>query len=879
MNYVTQKINTSFPRKLLLFFGISFLSLFAALIFSNNTVHAEGATITVKSDTIVHVDSVNLNTSNFGDTEGMAEFLTNKKLVGDYTLAEGKQGTFVKVINTSQEKWQCAIKSNDGELDTPRVMVKITAETNEKKNFIAEFFVYNIDTAERWKNNVDGYGGFPYCNSKARKLSLIDNQVTVNNGAALGTLETYGGAASDGTEEKQKEFEDSLDTDSCDSQGGALSWMLCPVLKLVGGSLNWIDTQLSRLLEIDENKYDTSQMYEAWSKFRNIGLSLLIIAMLVMVISTALGFSFLDAYTVKKAFPRMVAAIIFMLLSWYACLFLIKLSNVIGQGTIGIMTAPFDGAADSLTSLFKPSAGAAAVQLGGLALGAAAFTIVGAPGILLSWFATGLLIMGIAFLVLIARQMFILVLVLLSPIAILSWIFPGNDKVWKFWWQTFSKLLIMYPLIMALIASGRIFAGVIANVPAGGLEGGLLNPLLKFTAYVIPYAFIPFTFKAAGGIFGNLVGMANDRSRGAFDRLKKGRQKGMAEIGRNMKAGVGFRGETGNMRNRFSSGVASGPRGWVSSKRRAAFRESNMALAGAAQAKENPIHEANKNNDMYLLAAASESLARKKIADAEAAKAAAVASGDTATAASKSQEIEARKRALAMAQSIPNKTAAFRRQAAMELAATGYQLSSGAAGHRELSQISREINGTDDAAHANFMNGAQYNLKNAGRFDLAGLNNGGAYDAASGVGKASLYELANAKKESIQAMVRPGMTSHEKAVAYAEMQSMRPNSKGAVATEIDKQMAALEAAGVKTYNETDTGATYVDAAGVTRPVTVSYREDYDASKAGDPMYAAAWADPDDRSRGWKTSVRNQKGIDVALAEARTYVPPDPNKIT
>lgn len=215
---------------------------------------------------------------------------------------------------------------------------------------------------------------------------------------------------------------------------------------------------------------------------------------------------------------------------------MIDLFNTIGQGVLGIMTAPFGlGEANpELTSLFNVSAGGAAVQGATIVVAAAALTLPGALGILLSWVGVALLILGISFLTLVARQMVIIVLVLLSPIAILSWIFPNNDKLWKFWWSTFTKLLIMYPLVMALIGAGRIFASVIASTSDGGAQGGLLNPLLKLTAYVLPYAFIPFTFKAAGGVFGNLVGMANDRSKGAFDRLRKGRQKNYHRVGNDL---------------------------------------------------------------------------------------------------------------------------------------------------------------------------------------------------------------------------------------------------------------------------------------------------------------------------------------------------------
>ena len=536
--------------------------------------------------------------------------------------------------------------------------------------------------------------------------------------------------------------------DACSAQGGVLSWVLCPVITLVGSTLNWVDTQLTRLLEIDRTKYnDNENLYKAWSQFRNLGLTLLIAAMLVMVISTALGIGAFDAYTVKKAFPRMVASVVFMLLSWYVCVFLIDISNVVGHGTLGLMTSPFGNKADSITNLFGASAGTSFVQIGGIAIGATAFSITGAPGILLSWIGTGLLIMAIAFIVLVARQMFVIVLILLSPLAILSWIFPGNDKIWKFWWQSFSKLLLMFPMVMALIASGRIFAAVIATTQDAGAEGGLLNPLLKLTAYILPYAFIPFTFKAAGGAFGSLAGMVNDRSRGAFDRLKKGRQKSYGEIGRNMKAGQGFRGDSNNIRNRLSSGVAAGPRGWVSASNRRASRETGMAIAGMSQLENNQGHKVNKGNDAYLLALADEKLAQEKI-DKLSGQLATETDADKRMALN--AEIATRTRAMELAKAVPNKTMATRRAAALELTQTGYQFSQGEEGLQELSRIAEAVS-SDEGQRRDFMNTAQYNLKGAGRSDLGGINHGvpsGKDGIKGGIRKLGNYQRGQGKTDT-----------------------------------------------------------------------------------------------------------------------------------
>jgi hypothetical protein len=684
--------------------------------------------------------------------------------------------------------------------------------------------------------------------------------------------------------------------ESCEAQSGVTGWILCPVIEMVGTALNWIDTQLQRLLTVDRDKYTSGELYTAWSRFRNIGLTILIAAMLLMVISTALGVSFLDAYTVKKAMPRMIMSVLFMILSWYICIFLIDLSNIVGSGTLGLMTSPFGDKATSLTQLFTPSAGGAALQIGGIAIGAVAVGFgVGVFGIVLSWLGTGLLIMAIAFLVLIARQMVIVVLILFAPLAILSWIFPNNNKLWGLWWGTFTKLLIMFPLIMALVASGRIFAGVLANTPGSGAEG-LLNGLLKFTAYVIPYAFIPFTFKAAGGAFGNLVGMVNDKSRGAFDRLKKGRQQRMGQVGRNIKGGVGFRGSNNSLLNRATAGVASGPQGWMPTKsgrdRRRVSRETGMMIAGQAQLENDNTHKMWKNNDQYQLALADEDLANQMLKDKITEREQAVVNGDYDKVNALNQEIKSRQGAIAAAKSINNKTTATRRQAALELAATGYQLADGEAGYKQLEAMSRSIHGNDDAAHAQFMNTAQYSLGKAGRFDLAGINNGSGYDAKAGTDKASLYELANSKKQSIKGMVDAagypptGRMTNEEAqnalVLQKELKSMQSSAKGATRDAIDKELLNLETRGLDSYEKLATGRT--DSAGnpVMATVKESVTETYSPSAATAAKAAGDGWTADEIARGTRARqvevTRPETNGDLAKARARTYKPPDPSEM-
>src|SRR5690606_22514093 len=73
--------------------------------------------------------------------------------------------------------------------------------------------------------------------------------------------------------------------------------------------------------------------------------------------------------------------------------------------------------------------------------------------------------------------------------------------------------------------------------------------------YMIPYAAIPFTFKFAGGLFATVAGMANDRSKGMFDRQRNKRAE-RVEGWRNRKAFKG--GNESNMRGRLNTALAVG---------------------------------------------------------------------------------------------------------------------------------------------------------------------------------------------------------------------------------------------------------------------------------------------------------------------------------
>lgn len=85
----------------------------------------------------------------------------------------------------------------------------------------------------------------------------------------------------------------------------------------------------------------------------------------------------------------------------------------------------------------------------------------------------------------------------MSPVAFICWILPGTEKIFKQWQDLLIKVLLMYPLIIALIAGGRLVGTMVSN-GAGGAFGATGDSLIGLIANFAPYFLIPATFKFAG---------------------------------------------------------------------------------------------------------------------------------------------------------------------------------------------------------------------------------------------------------------------------------------------------------------------------------------------------------------------------------------------
>lgn len=305
----------------------------------------------------------------------------------------------------------------------------------------------------------------------------------------------------------------------CSVSINPLTWFMCPLITAFAGTVNALDGAINDRLLIDTDRYlddknsDIGNNFrEVWVNVRNIALAILIIIGLIMVISTAIGVGPFDAYTVKKLMPRILMAIIGISLSWTFVKFAIDVTNSLGLAVRSLIQSPFKDVFEEGVKL----------DGGQLSLGSLGVVGVGMSlGIwgVLSLAGTAALAVMVAFAVLVIRQMLVILLAVLAPVAIVAYILPNTKKMGSLWWDFFSKALLTFPIISAFIAIGRVFAVVGRQV-----DDGLMGTFITFVAYFGPYFALPTAFRLAGGAIAQIGGMANDRSKGAFDRLSKFRQ-------------------------------------------------------------------------------------------------------------------------------------------------------------------------------------------------------------------------------------------------------------------------------------------------------------------------------------------------------------------
>lgn len=276
----------------------------------------------------------------------------------------------------------------------------------------------------------------------------------------------------------------------------------------------------------------------------------------------------LDAYTVRKAIPRIVIAVIGINLSIYLCVLLIDVTNIFGNGLGSIITGPFVG--DGIKIGSQNFSGNPVTQgVLGVIFATLIASVVAGPGVLAligSIFPLILIVLLVALAViftLVIRQGLLLFLTVISPVAIALSILPGTEKYFKKWFDLFITTLMVYPIIAVLFAvSTAMTAILLGDANAGQGADQTIKLIAGIIVIYAPLVLIPFAFKLAGGAISAVMNAAQGVTERKRRGLVEGRAKGLAESkAKNLEGiatGTRFKGGTANnWRGRLNRGLQS----------------------------------------------------------------------------------------------------------------------------------------------------------------------------------------------------------------------------------------------------------------------------------------------------------------------------------
>ncbi|MFZ2513386.1 MAG: hypothetical protein WAW63_02940 [Candidatus Saccharimonadales bacterium] len=373
-----------------------------------------------------------------------------------------------------------------------------------------------------------GTAGAYYTQTKEEYTAALAACIAADTGASVDTIKTALAEAAT----KITDLAGGLTTttpsasatgDNCPlPPGTSLRWLGCAVFDGLKGVANSLANTLNSLLYTPASIFDEPSAQKAATTFRNIGIALVVIAGLFMIIAEASGWQIVDAYTIRKLMPRLAIVLIGMALAWPIMRLIVTLTNDLGAiihsvflqlaGDAEAIGAP-EGMGSSMTKMLLW------ITVGGGAAGYL-FISLGVLG-MLSLFGTVVLALLIGLFVLGIRQLVVLMCIILAPLALAAYVLPGTQKLWKFWKNTFITTLLMYPLIMGFIGAGKAMSFLLGATKAGSTDN--VMQILVLIVYFAPYFMLPFAFKMAGGLMSTIFSLANDKNRGLFDRMKKGR--------------------------------------------------------------------------------------------------------------------------------------------------------------------------------------------------------------------------------------------------------------------------------------------------------------------------------------------------------------------
>ena len=313
--------------------------------------------------------------------------------------------------------------------------------------------------------------------------------------------------------------------DSCYKQAGTLGWVICPTTDFFARAIDAIYDLIEELLVVKPITNDEqSPIYLVWEIARNISNICFIIFILLIIYSHLTGLG-LSNYHIKKTLPRIVIASILVNLSFIICSISVDVSNIFGASVRDFLNS----VAANVTSTSEQASLTISVSdlfVGLTTGGAIAGLAIGLSGGFMSFIwmlipivISGLISVVIGLLTISLRQAVVAILIMIAPLAFVTYLLPNTEKWFKKWVQLLQQMLIFYPMFSLLFGASKLVGWVLIS----GANGNTLWVILGVAVQILPlFLAIPLlkmsnsVLGAVSGFLGGFVGSRINNAAGNF---------------------------------------------------------------------------------------------------------------------------------------------------------------------------------------------------------------------------------------------------------------------------------------------------------------------------------------------------------------------------
>ncbi len=329
-----------------------------------------------------------------------------------------------------------------------------------------------------------------------------------------------------------------------------VGWVICPTMRSIAKLADYGFTYINQsFMKIDYNiQANDSGTFKAWDIMKNIANALFVVAFMVLIYSQLTGRGN-GGYNIKRLLPRLIIAAIAVNISYYLCVVLIDITNILGDSILNILNGVADRVGTQIMPIDaspNPYVNGTLTQITSWVLGKTAYAWIflaplAAVTISIATISAATLIL------LIMRKTIVAVLILAAPVLFVAYLLPNLERFFYQGSRLFIQLLILYPIMALLLGAGQIVSATIVSIGANdanyrvsgdsylSLNGGTGSAVTDMTAAaaaVVPLLGVWFLFKNMSSIMSTAGSRlsASVRSRRGNDD-KDARVTGKATIG------------------------------------------------------------------------------------------------------------------------------------------------------------------------------------------------------------------------------------------------------------------------------------------------------------------------------------------------------------